>query len=333
MKRAGRKAAELDVLTIGMVNVDYIAADLEALPAPGVTQFTKERIVERPASGHPANVAIDAVKLGISPKRIGVVAALGKDAAGRASDLELKRYGVNRFIQWAASPTGKNLIQVPRGHDRIFTIDPGANLDLPTKHVRAVLQAHRPRVLSIRPGYSGIDGNVAALLQEVPDAFVLLDLIRPYRKPWNYLRKAIPFVGAIHGNEQEIMGLAGVPKIKGAIRKLHGWGARIILVTRGHKGVLLSTPEHFVTQPGFAVNAVDPTGCGDAFCAGFLVRVLGEDKGRSALANLPKAQLCEMLLYAQAVGAAAACGIGCTVGVNATRVQQLLKAQANTIRG
>jgi len=319
----------LDLLTVGTVNVDHIAANLGELPMPGVTQFTGERIIERPASGHPANVAIDAVKLGVNAGRIGIVAALGKDVAGRASMAELKRYGIRRFIQWTSSPTGKNLILVPRGYDRIFTIDPGANFDLSPVHVRKILQAHWPKVLSIRPGYSGIDDDIASILEGLRGTtFILLDLIRPYRKPWDYLYPILPFVDAIHGNEQEIIGLADVSEIRDAIPKLHGLGVEVVLVTRGHQGAFLSTPKLCMTQPGFVVNAVDPTGCGDAFCAGFLVNILRKGKSRDFIQD----ELCDMLMYAQAVGASAACGIGCTSGVDGEFVARLLIRQGKRLR-
>ena len=77
----------------------------------------------------------------------------------------------------------------------------------------------------------------------------------------------------------------------GAVREV---GPKLVLVTRGDKGAFYYASESdngFV--PGYPVQAVDTTGCGDAFTGAVLYQVLyAENKS-----------LAQMVRYANAVGA------------------------------
>ena len=56
--------------------------------------------------------------------------------------------------------------------------------------------------------------------------------------------------------------------------RLHGLGALLVAITRGASGCYLSTLQARVELPGFAVDAVDTTGAGDAFVAALLAEVV-----------------------------------------------------------
>jgi ribokinase len=43
-----------------------------------------------------------------------------------------------------------------------------------------------------------------------------------------------------------------------------------VVIKLGERGCLVSAAQGDVRQPAFAVDAVDTTGCGDAFAAGFI---------------------------------------------------------------
>jgi len=45
---------------------------------------------------------------------------------------------------------------------------------------------------------------------------------------------------------------------------------RLPIVTDGEAGVIALHMGKYVQQPGFKVDVIDPTGAGDAFCAGLL---------------------------------------------------------------
>lgn len=312
---------KMQVMTLGMVVVDRLAVDLPEVPAPGKTQFTKRPIEER-VGGHPHNVAVDLVKLGVDGSSVGVISAIGNDSAGSFIENVLREHGIRSFLKKVAVPTGQDLILVPRGHDRIFSIGPGANLELDAAYVKRVFREQQPRVLSVRPGYSGIDGDIAEILAELSGTFVLLDIMRPFERDWSYLLSALRSVSAVHCNDMEAMNVTGADTIEAAGEVFLSHGVKLVAITNGEQGARLATSHEQVEQPAFTVDAIDPTGCGDAFCAGLLKKLLEWDMPEPAALDSTKLE--ELLRYGQAVGAAAATGIGCTAGVSKETVDRIL---------
>jgi len=310
------------VMTLGMIMVDRIAADLPEEPCSGKTQFTK-RPIEEHIGGHPANVAIDLVKLGIPPREIGVVAATGKDSGGEFIERTIRQHGLHNFLKRVHTPTGQNLILVPQGRDRSFNIAPGANLELTAHHVKHVLGQENPKVLSVRPGYSGIDLAMESILEDLQGTFILLDLMKPFNKEWSYILPSIKYATAVHCNDTEAMKITGQDTVEDACNAFLKEGARMIFITNGEYGARLTTETHTLIQQAFSVKTIDPTGCGDAFCAGIIKKLIDWD-ALEAPERLSEKRLAEILRYAQAVGAACATGIGTTAGVSQEKVEELL---------
>lgn len=78
---------------------------------------------------------------------------------------------------------------------------------------------------------------------------------------------------------EEILALAGVSELKSAIRAVHNFGVKTVIVTLGAKGSMLSIEEAIYEIPACkSEKVVDPTGAGDAFMGGFLAEYLqGKD--------------------------------------------------------
>lgn len=82
-----------------------------------------------------------------------------------------------------------------------------------------------------------------------------------------------------------------------ALRRICALGPRVAAMTRGPAGALAFDGERFYDSPGFDVEAVDTTGAGDAFHAGFLFGVLRDDGLERTLrfANAVAAMNCRQL--------------------------------------
>jgi len=320
----------LDILTTGMVVADVIAADLPRFASPGEMMFVP-RGIEVHVGGHPANVAMDLAAVGMPPDSIGVAAAVGRDVFGEMIERSLVERGIRPLLQRSDVGTSKNMILVLSGEDRRFHLDPGANLELGADWVVDAIRAHRPRVLCCRPGYSGIDlemERVARAAQDVGCA-VFLDVCRPYGKPWDYLAPALGHATFFHGNDGEAMAVTGTRSVEDAMEALLGHGLNAVFITGGESGARVRTGGWDLAQPGLAVDAVDPTGAGDAFCAGVVRTLL--DKDELDCDALGQDELARLLAYAQAMGAAAASAVGTTAGVTAERVRSLVEAQGERL--
>ena len=100
--------------------------------------------------------------------------------------------------------------------------------------------------------------------------------------------------------------------------------SKIIFITFGENGACLFAKNRGSSAPSFKIKAIDPTGCGDAFCAGIIYEMI-EWEIYKDIHKLPANKLREMLIYAQAAGASAATAAGCTEGVSKKKVKEILE--------
>jgi fructokinase len=109
----------------------------------------------------------------------------------------------------------------------------------------------------------------------------------------------VPHVDLLKVNEVELALLGGSEDLETA-SKLLDRGPELCVVTLGPEGSFFQISGGGERVPAFRVQAVDATGCGDAFVAGLLCQlVLGGDWRD----RLSPPHMREVLRYANAVGA------------------------------
>jgi sugar/nucleoside kinase (ribokinase family) len=103
------------------------------------------------------------------------------------------------------------------------------------------------------------------------------------------VREILPHVSAFLPSESEVRSLLGpAVTMQAAVKTLGAWGAPLVVVKRGKKGVLLHDRESDETwrQPPYHPEGneavVDVTGAGDAFCGGFMVGLAKTGSARIA---------------------------------------------------
>lgn len=92
---------------------------------------------------------------------------------------------------------------------------------------------------------------------------------------WKEAKETLPYVDILKCDEAEAEKLTETSDLNKAARIIQGFGPKIVLVTRGEKGLVLcheSKVERIPVIP--AEKLVDPTGAGDAYSAGFIVEYL-----------------------------------------------------------
>jgi fructokinase len=70
------------------------------------------------------------------------------------------------------------------------------------------------------------------------------------------------------------------------IDKLHDLGAKVITITKGKEGSILSINKEKIVVPSIPVKMVDATGAGDAYIGAVLAQVAEVDNPKEALVNL-----------------------------------------------
>lgn len=88
--------------------------------------------------------------------------------------------------------------------------------------------------------------------------------------------------------------LTGEKDLLRALRRLRALNAGPLIVTRGAQGALALDGDAVIDAPGFAIEAVDTTGAGDIFRAGFITALLEGQPLKDALrfANAAAASSC-----------------------------------------
>ena len=128
------------------------------------------------------------------------------------------------------------------------------------------------------------------------------DLWRDNEK--KFIKKCMPFIEKSHlckFSEEEALLLSGKTDLDAACDFFHEVGTKIVTITLGKKGTLVSSNSEKSIVPSIAVKPVDTTGAGDAFIGCLLYQISNLDNYKQALENRPF--LIEMVNLANKAGA------------------------------
>ncbi|GHT68233.1 ribokinase [Bacteroidia bacterium] len=96
---------------------------------------------------------------------------------------------------------------------------------------------------------------------------------------WEGKEEALKYIHFLKANEYEMEVLTGYTDIASAALQLYQWGVKEVLITLGSMGSVIYDGKTFYKIPAYKPqNAVDATGCGDTYMAGYLYqRAKGAD--------------------------------------------------------
>ena len=312
---------------------DIVAADLPRISEPGELVYAP-RGIELHVGGHAANVTIDLSKLG----QTGVAATggIGDDPLGAFVEAELEGHGVEVHAERPAGfHTAKNLALVVRGEDRRFHAELSANTMLSPGHVLRVIEETRPRAFyqGTVGGMRLIDGRLNEVLGGARrlGCVTAVDVVMPHEGGWRRLEEALPLVDVFHCNDGEGAALTGADDPLVASERILRKGVGLCLITMGPGGLLATNGETRLRMPAFKAEAMDPTGAGDAFCAGVIGAILDSGMDREDLARTPRDALRGILLRGAAAGAACVSTPGATTAVSREAVDGLIAEQGDRV--
>ncbi len=254
--------AVYDVCVVGSANLDLVAT-ADRLPMPGETVHGSS-YAEHPG-GKGLNQAVSAARAGAT---VAFVGAVGSDAAADTLSAVLAAEGIgSRFVSAVPAPTGRALIGVDAhsGENSIIVVA-GAN-----DRVRAdEMPASRVLLAQLEVPHS----VVATALERArhAGALTVLNPAPATPLPDDLLR----LCDIVVPNEHEVELLGGADHVLSL-------GVKAVVVTLGPRGAALHTREGDVAIEPFAVQAVDTTGAGDAFCGALAARLAAGDELPAAL--------------------------------------------------
>lgn len=260
-------AATWDVVGLGANAVDFVYR-LPASPQP-TGNFSKMRISQQTVScgGQMTTALAACARFGLRAKYLG---ATGTDENGRRIRAELQRHNVDTtdaVIHDAPNQYAVIMVDETTG-ERMVLWDRDERLQLRPHEVpeRALLSA---RLLHV----DDVDQDAAILAATAARAaglFVTSDIDRLTSRTADLVQAVTIPIFAEHIPPH----LTGASDPESGLRQLRQAHDGLLCVTLGAEGALALDGDRAVYSPGIKVDAVDTTGAGDVFRAGFIYGTL-----------------------------------------------------------
>ncbi len=259
---------QLDVLVAGDLFLDLVLSGFGSWPRPGeetfATKFHKE------VGGGAAITACGLAKLGM---RTAILGSVGKEDGWWLLD-QLKARGVDtaQILQSSAEPTAFT-VSVSTTQDRTFLTYRGANLELPEilRGLTGIASASQARHIHL--AHAMDLEKVQSSFKAVADCGCSLSVDVGWHPEWLADPRAIAALNQVDiffPNQREGAAVTGETEPDRILRAFERMGLnRVALKLGGDGAALLWDREIIFEKPG-PIDAVDTTGAGDCFDAGFL---------------------------------------------------------------
>lgn len=306
------------ILVIGELNVDIVATGLRSAPEMGAEILAQD--CELTMGSASAIFAAGVAKLGHS---VTFVSQVGRDYFGDFCIRTLDQLGVStrQVARKADEKTGVT-IALSGKHDRALVTHGGAVATLTADSIdEALMKRHDHLHLTSYYLQKALQPSFADLFRRAK-ALGLTTSFDPNSDPSRKWSRSIDGVlrhtDVLFVNEHEASQLTRTSKPKAALQAL-GAKVQCAVIKRGPRGAMAIQNGAIAIHSGFKVNALDTTGAGDSFDAGFVS------------AYLRKAPLTECVRIGNACGALSATRVGGTAGQpTESELQEFLQANTDT---
>lgn len=294
-----------DLLAMGELLIDFTPS--------GQTEDGRLLFARNPG-GAPANVAVQALRAGVSA---GFLGRVGKDMFGdflcrTLADCGVDTAGLSQDEDYATSLA---FVELNDRGDRDFSFyrDPGADTRLAFDDTdlglieNCRLLCFGSLLLTAQPAASA----VPRLVRLARERGKITAYDPNWRPPlWKdkaagveKMRSLIPEADIMKVSDEELALLTGQESMEAGARALLHQGVALVAVTLGPKGCALYTREHALRLPTYHTEVRDTTGSGDSFFGALLARVIQSGKRPG---ELSEAELLEFGDFANAAGATTA---------------------------
>ena len=243
----------------------------DVISTPSIVR--KERIL----SGCSTNACLAAALLGEQATLVGTV---GEDFRSRL-EADLNSRGIDFQLFPSKETGGFSLIYYDNQGNRHLTILGTAD-PIPSS-ADSVAGAD---IILIGPILGEVNASLVEKICRTSRAPIMVDpqgLLRGSHDGKIFHEKTIDFekistmATVVKANELETKVVTGIDPRQdpeGAVRALHRFGCKIAITTLAEAGSIIYDGDKVYIIPPFATNAIDPTGAGDTYAAGFMVKYL-----------------------------------------------------------
>ena len=265
-RRDGPESARAEVVVVGSTNLDLVV-DVATIPVAGETVLGGD--LRRIPGGKGANQAVAAARLG---RRVAMVGRVGDDDAGSILRAALTSAGVDttNLRTNHDTPSGTALIAVGANGDNTIVLSPGANGRVSAADVAEAAEVVGAAAVVLLQ----LEVPLEAVAAAVSSARGLV-VLNPAPAPAAPLPPdVLDGVDVLVPNQTELAtmashaGLSAIGDVDPAtaVALARGLPVAAVVVTLGAAGAMVVTPTEATHVPAPAIEPVDTTAAGDAFC-------------------------------------------------------------------
>jgi len=261
------KKSMFDLVTVGHFSIDLINSPKITTPKPTL-------------GGSPTYVSLAARKL---DAKVSVISKVGEDFSDRhIAWLNAKGVDLSGLKRVKGASTTRFILKYTNWKRRLrlrSRAPPILPEDVPI--------SLRAKAIHVAPIANELSGDVVDKLRTLTDTLSLdpQGFVRGFDAKGNVRPKkwddhqVLEQIDLFKSSSTEIRMVTGLTDLRLAMEKIHDYGAKIVIVTRGMKGSkLLLEGRLYDIPPGKPRVVQDPTGAGDAFIGAFLAEyVHGKD--------------------------------------------------------
>ncbi len=267
--------AKFDAMFVGLTILDIAGRPVSKIPDGGGVEFIEE--IRLNPAGTAAGAVMNAAKLGASTA---TVACLGADEKGDLILDVYRRLGIDCSLVQRTDKAATSAT--------ILTIRP--NGERPALHCRGasdhlfVAETEFDAVCNARVLHLGgtglmaaMDGGQSAKLlrhAKTRGLTTTFDLIAPNETTLSLMTDLLPSVDYFMPSLEEAAFLSGRADPADAAAFFIDRGAKACIFKMGAEGSFARTRDGAFRTPAFKVAVSDTTGCGDAYCGGFVVGLI-----------------------------------------------------------
>ncbi|MEO7142058.1 MAG: carbohydrate kinase family protein [Bryobacteraceae bacterium] len=260
------------ILCAGNLVLDILVRPVDE-PRYGATTWVET--IEQHLGGNCSNASYALALLGAPVRALGAVGA--DEAGGRVlSWLAAAGVDLSAVHRSATSPTATSVVLVAAGGERCLLHQPGASdhaFSQPVEFTAALLEGAGHFHLANPFALAGMRRGAAETLRRAKSAGLTTSMDAgwdPMGEWLEVLGPCLEHTGLLFVNQDEARMLSGSPDPVEAGHRLRDRGVADVVVKLGAHGSAVFTAEGEIRSASFPVEAVDTTGAGDCYAAGFL---------------------------------------------------------------
>lgn len=306
-----------NVLCIGELLIDFICSDIDTTLVQG-ENFKKK------AGGAPANVTAAICKLGGSAAFIGKV---GKDPFGYflKNTLDEVKVDTSMLVMDENSKTTLAFVSLQANGERDFVFNRGADgllrydeLDLEKIYSNKII--HFGSATALLGGE--MTDTYVRIMKEAKEKEIFISFDPNFRENlWGDRIKEFIQISLecmekadfIKLSDEELKIITGESDVKAGVKSLSSGNNKIIAVTLGKEGTLISKNGEMEVVKSIKIKSIDSTGAGDAFVGALLYKLSLIENAKAATHDFEKIK--EIVSFANKVGALVCTKLGAITSI------------------